>query len=91
MFDPPVHRSMRELDRNAFQKEFPLAAIRVFENRFVTQCRTELGDSLLVCDRMSSVRLDPNEADSKGAKRVVLLDPKINAEGWSSVHRLQCG
>ena len=88
MFDPPAHHYMRELDRNAFQKEFPLAAIRVSENRFVTQCRNELGDSLLVCDRLSNVRSDPNELDSKGAKKVVLLHPKIKAEGWLSVERL---
>ena len=88
MFDPPLHRSMRELDRNAFRKDFPLAAIRVSENRFVTKCRDELGDSLLVIDRMSNVRPDPNDSDPKGAKRVVLLDPKIRADGWLSIHEL---
>ena len=81
MFDPPVNYSMRELDRNAFQKEFPLAAMRVLENRYIAQCRADLGDSLLVCERMNNVRPDPDEPDPKKGKRVLLLDPKIKVDG----------
>ncbi|KAH0538844.1 hypothetical protein FGG08_004561 [Glutinoglossum americanum] len=87
LFRPPINRAMRILDRSFFTKEIPLSAARIFDNRHITKCRTELSWDLLKLERISSVRVDPDPGLAGEGKRCLLLRPEVKVddrETWSS-------
>ena len=67
---------MRVLDKPFFAKEIPLSAARVFDDRFITKCRADLGRDMLKLERISNVRVDP-----EGKKKCLLLRPEVKADG----------
>ncbi len=84
MFRPPVNRAMRVLDRSFFVKRIPLSAARVFDNKNISKCRTELTKSkdILFLDRFPTVKVDDGEGgDPK--RKCVLLKPEIKHDGLS--------
>ncbi|KAI9778128.1 MAG: tRNA(m(1)G37)methyltransferase [Geoglossum umbratile] len=81
LFRPPINRAMRVLDKSFFTKEIPLSAARVFDDRFITKCRTDLARDMLKLERISSVRFDP-----EGGKKCLLLRPEVMVDDratWS--------
>lgn len=76
LFRPPINRAMRVLDKSFFTKEIPLSAARVFDDRLITKCRTDLARDMLKLERISSVRFDP-----EGGKKCLLLRPEVRVDG----------
>jgi len=83
---PPIDRAMRTLDRAFFKKRIPISAARITSNNLISKCRGELEKSkdMLMMERMSTVRADP-EAASSG--KCILLKPEIKFNGGSSLLR----
>lgn len=78
MFRAPIYRGMRALDRSKFQKDVPLKAARVFDNKNIFKVRTELERSkdALQQDRLGSVHPDPDPERAKAGKKCILLRPE---------------
>ena len=76
MFRPPINRAMKVLDRSFFQKKVPLAAARILEKKHIAKFRTELGSDLLNLERVSCVKDDPKDKESKA----LLLKPEIQTD-----------
>ena len=80
MFRPPVNNAMRILDRSFFQKEIPLAAARVLENKQISRLRGDLHHDVLNLERLSVIKNDPMKQGFKS----LLLRPEIKADGIST-------
>lgn len=84
MFRPPIHRSASAiLDRALFSKTVPIAAARVFENKSISQFRSQLDHvrDLLRIERISVVRDDPDPLIAAKGGKCLLLDPKVKQDG----------
>ena len=81
MFQPPVNRAMRVLDRSFFRRTIPLAAARVYENSQIAQFRKSLAHDILNVERITSVKPDPDQSESQSERKAILLRPEVKANG----------
>lgn len=84
IFQPPVNRSMRELDRSFFRKVVPTSAATILDPRQISKVRSVLLHSreLLHVTGIRPVRDDPTEPSLK----CLMLKPEVRAdqsESWS--------
>ncbi|KAK6431249.1 tRNA(m(1)G37)methyltransferase, partial [Oleoguttula sp. CCFEE 5521] len=93
MFRAPVNRSTRTLDRNFFRKVIPLQAARIFENKNISNVRSELERSkdALHQDRLGSVFPDPDPDRAKLGTKCVLLRPGRRKEATDPSGDLNVG
>lgn len=83
MFRPPINRAVRTLDRSFFRKTVLLTAARIFDNKNISKCRSELERSkdALQQDRLGSVHSDPDEGRANTGKKCILLRPESTTDG----------
>jgi tRNA (guanine37-N1)-methyltransferase len=83
MFAPPVNRAMKVLDRSFFQKTIQTSAARIFNNKDISRCRTELEKSKdgLIMNRIQPVRPDPDPQRAQKGGRCILLRPEVLPNG----------
>lgn len=83
LFQPPVNRSMKTLDKSFFRKVIPLAAASVSDVKQITNVRRELEKSsdILKINPIKPLREDET---TPGAK-CFLLTPSIVANGMRSL------
>ena len=86
MFAPPVNRAMRVLDRSFFQKTVPTSAARIFNNKDISRCRTELhkAKDALDLSRIAPIRPDPSEERAANGGKCILLRPEVIHKGISN-------
>ncbi len=79
LFQPPVNRSMQNLDKSFFRKVVPLAAASVSDLKQITNVRKELEKSgdMLKIHPIKPLRDD----ETKLGAKCFLLAPQINAHG----------
>lgn len=82
MFYPPIARGMRVLDRSFFQKTVALKAARIFDNKNISNIRSQLRSSkdALQQDRLGDVYSDPDPDHAKIGRKCILLRPEIREE-----------
>lgn len=82
MFRPPINRAMRVLDRSFFQKDFDVAAARIFDMQSISRIRKEIERSKDILRRRAipPIRQDPLDA----TKKCLLLQPEIRHDDEST-------
>ena len=88
LFRPPIIRSAAvaaatTLDRSLFSKTIPISAARILNTKKISQHRTKLVETkeLLVLDRFTNVRSDPDSTRAAKGGKCILLTPQVKAEG----------
>jgi tRNA (guanine37-N1)-methyltransferase len=85
---PPLHRSMRVLDRALFSKTIPLAAARVLDNKRISKLRLELNNQNLVprIPRLPSVQPDPEPSIAQKGGKCLILNESVKPQGRSGMN-----
>ncbi|PQE07037.1 putative MET-10 protein [Rutstroemia sp. NJR-2017a BBW] len=85
IFRPPIVRSAASgiLDRSLFSKTIPLSAARIANNKNITKCRSQMQKSkeLLLLERISNVRPDPDPQLAEKGGKCLLLKPEVKHDG----------
>ena len=91
MWRPPVNRAMRELDRRFFQKNIPISAARVFDNKQISRCRKDLekNKDVLALERIIIVKPDPQPELARTGRKCVLLRDGIAHDGTKDQKTIQ--
>lgn len=81
---PPINRAMRTLDRSFFKSTVSISAARVFQNKYISQCRAELIKSkdITQLDRLDPIRqVDALSDFAKSGQKCLLLRSEIKHDG----------
>lgn len=83
MFRPPVNHLMKVLDRSFFQKQIPLSAVLVNDNKRISSLLIELKQDILQQERLPPIRPGPK---GNGLK-ALLLKPEIKPDGNTMIYK----
>lgn len=81
MFQAPVNRAMKILDRSFFRKDINLAAACILDVKKITRYQKELSTDILEIPRLRAVRSVPVDTLPNGNARGVLLKPEVRING----------
>ncbi|KAM3087468.1 tRNA(m(1)G37)methyltransferase, variant 3 [Clarireedia jacksonii] len=92
IFRPPIVRTAASgiLDRSLFSKTIPLSAARISNNKNISKCRSQMQKSkeLLLLERISNVRPDPDPQLAEKGGKCLLLKPEVKHDDlstWSTI------